>query len=122
MGIKLIWLLEIKIGWKKGLREWYTANNYQTTSMKEYIAPLSKTVIDTCAKSETLIKGFCVSGLYLFEVNTRFQQVSNKIQLPKDDATLPEVNVDSSRVLTYSEFCDLIETALSHNVSIKNVG
>lgn len=99
----------IKVARKKALRDWYAANNYQTSLTKETFAPLLKTVVGSCSKKETLINGFRVSGLYPFEPNNvDFRKCIASVNRI-DVTTASETNFEHNMsVLTYSEFCNIV--------------
>jgi hypothetical protein len=96
----------IKVGWRKTLREWYATNNYQINLTKENFAPLLKTVVDSCAKPETLMNGFRISGLYPFDPDN--VDYSKCLAIEKET----EQPVINKIVLMYSEFCDLVGSAM----------
>lgn len=105
----------IKVGWKKALREWHAANNYQASLTKEHFAPLLKTVVESCAKKDTLINGFRICGLYPFDPdNVDYSKcialTSRKEPEHGSISSLSVTNacVADSCVLTYSDFCEIV--------------
>lgn len=91
----------IKAGWKKMLREWYIACNYQETLNKESFAPLLKKVVDSSTKKETLINPFEPDNLdYSKCLSTK---------KPENDAPTAIMNTtDAEYLLTYSDFCEIV--------------
>ena len=112
----------IKAAWKKELRDWYTKNNYQKSLTKETFAQLLKAVIDSCSKKETLINGFRVSGLWPFEPNNvDFSKCITRVNQP-DDTSTPVANEHNMRVMTYSDFCDIVgETILEKCRTVSSI-
>ncbi|KAH9632239.1 hypothetical protein HF086_002874 [Spodoptera exigua] len=105
----------IKAGWKKMLREWYIACNYQENLNKESFAPLLKKVVDSCAKKETLINGFRVTGLYPFEADNVDYSKCLSIKKPENDEPTAIMNTtDAEYVLTYSDFCEIVGESIIH--------